>query len=97
MVNKRGQHLLQLHEKSLARGVAVGVHVELNGTGTVPAVSSGANHRGTVPKVLQVLEHLLVLLREQRSRWDGDGLVTSGEHGPAIGAAFGDVELVAWL
>ena len=68
MVYERGQNLLQLHEKSLARGVAVGVHVELNGTGTVPAVSSGANHRGTVPKVLQVLEHLLVFLREECGR-----------------------------
>ena len=50
-----GEELLELEEEALARGVAVGVHVELNGTGTVPAVSSGANHRGTVPKVLQVL------------------------------------------
>ena len=40
VVDNRGQHLLQLQEETLARGVAVGEHVE-GVTGTVPAVHIG--------------------------------------------------------
>ena len=72
VVHQRGQHLLQLQEESLAGCVAVGEHVE-GVTGTVPAVSSGADYRGTVP---QMLKQLHVLFGQQRSRGDGDGLVT---------------------
>ena len=76
VVLERGQNLLELEEETLAGGVAVGVHVEANRTkGTVPAVSSGADYRGTVPKVFQVLEQLAVLSGEQRGGGDGDGLV----------------------
>ena len=44
----------------------------------------------------QFSQLFLILGREQRGRGDGDGLMTGGEHGPAVGAAFGNVELVAW-
>ena len=94
LVDQRRQHLLQLKEESFAWGVAVGEHVELNGPGTVPAVSSGADYRGPVPNVLEQLD---VLMREQRGRGDGDGLMTSREHSPAVGAAFGNKELFTWL
>ena len=33
---------------------------------------------------------------EEGGRGDGDGLVAGGEHGPAVGAAFGNVEWLAW-
>ena len=59
VVLERGQNLLQLQEEALAGGVAVGEHVE-GVTGTVPAVSSGADYRGTVP---QMLEHFYILPR----------------------------------
>ena len=35
------------------------------------------------------------IIGEQCSRGDGDGLVTGGEHGPAVGTALGDVEVLA--
>ena len=88
VVLERGQNLLQLQEEALTGGVAVGEHVE-GVTGTVPAVSSGADYRGTVP---QMLEQLHVLFSQQRGRGDGDGLVTSREHRPAVAAALGDIE-----
>ena len=36
-----------------------------------------------------------VFLREQSGGGDGDGFVAGGEHGPAVGSAFGDVEFLA--
>ena len=33
-----------------------------------------------------------VFLREQGGGGNGDGFVAGGEHGPAVGGAFGDVE-----
>ena len=71
MVDERWQQLFQLQEETFTGCVAVGVHVE-RVTGTVPAVSSGADYRGTVP---QMLEQLYILPAEQRGRWNGDGLV----------------------
>ena len=40
---------------------------------------------------------VFVFLRKQGGGGDGDGFVAGGEHGPAVGAAFGDVERLALL
>ena len=37
-------------------------------------------------------EKIDVVLREERGRGDGDGLMPCREHGPAVGTTFGNVE-----
>ena len=47
-------------------------------------------------KFVSYLFHLTsYLFGQQRGGGDGNGLVTGGEHRPAVGAAFGDEERVA--
>ena len=81
VVDQRGQHLLELQEEPLARLVAVGVHVECEVL------------RGVGP--CELCQHPGVGGREQGGAWYGYCLVSCREHSPAVGAAFGNEELVA--
>ena len=40
---------------------------------------------------------VFVLLRKEGGGGDGDGFVAGGEECPAVGGAFGDVEVVAFV
>lgn len=60
-------------------------------------VAVGVHVEGGLPLGCQVPEQLGVGPAEQGGRWYGYGLVPCREHGPAVGAALGDVERLALL
>ena len=106
VVHELGQHLLQLHEEPFARRIAVGVHVKRNPLQTSPRGGflilplggvGGGFLGGAGEGLVQRAEQLHVVALQQRGRGDGDGLVTSRDHRPAVGAALRDPELVARL
>lgn len=56
------------------------------------SVAVGIHAEGCAETVREAEQHVLVGLAQERGRWYGHGFVSRGEHGPAVGAAFCDVE-----
>lgn len=70
----------ELEVEAFAGDVGIGVHVEIYGLGFL---SYG------------FLEHIEVLFLEEGGRGDGNGFAPGGEHGHAVGDAFGNPKLFA--